>query len=218
MAQREEILLPLAPGGRLRRWWVDLSVRAKCLVVVAVPIIALACVCSAGLALGSIVGEQRRLAIQDRELTATAAQVLLDAVNAQGSIRGYAATGDSSFLTAYTASVERFPADRSTMLDAAARTGLEAEGDLVAATAVQLFAQLADIRTAVESDISDSDLARVLRDKKSTMDDLRVQVPALVDGPAASLIAARDRIESLQTKVDLLNEAGVGRARRSRAP
>jgi signal transduction histidine kinase/CheY-like chemotaxis protein len=206
---QEELVPTLAPDRRVRRWWLDWSVRAKCLLVVAIPIVTLACVGTAGLALGSIEGEQRRLATADRDLTSTAAQVLQDAVDAETSIRGYGVTGDPLFLNTYTESVARLPADRSAMLDVVATTSFGAEGELVDATVQHVFAQLVEIRTTIESDPSDSDLTRVLNIQKSLMDDLREQVATLVAGPAASLIAERDKILSLQTKVDALNIAGI---------
>lgn len=82
----------------VRRWWLDRSVRAKGLVVVAVPLLALIVTASASLALQYNERQERRIALAASAVSTTAKQVLADAVNAETGVRGYAATGDRLFL------------------------------------------------------------------------------------------------------------------------
>src|SRR5580704_5974006 len=88
----------------VRRWWLDLSLRAKGLIVIALPLIALMGVISANLALQQSESNERDISTNARNLGSAAAQVLSDMANAETGIRGYAATGDPTFLAPYTLS------------------------------------------------------------------------------------------------------------------
>ena len=74
--------------------------RAKGMIVVAVPLIALIGVTSASLVLQHNEQQERQVALTASALTAAAQQVLTDAVNAETGVRGYAATRDPLFLAA----------------------------------------------------------------------------------------------------------------------
>jgi hypothetical protein len=86
--------------GRFRQWWLDRSVRAKGLIVVAVPLIALIGT-SASLALQYQERQERAAAHAAFDLINAADQVLVDAINAETGIRGYAATRGPPFLGPY---------------------------------------------------------------------------------------------------------------------
>ena len=85
------------PRG-LRQWWLDRSLRAKGLIVVTVPLIALMGITSANLLLQQNESSERTVSTNARNLASAASQVLADAVNAETGIRGYAATRSSSTL------------------------------------------------------------------------------------------------------------------------
>src|ERR1700722_20441300 len=91
----------------IRQWWLDLSLRAKGLIVVAVPLIALMGVISANLALQQNESKERNISTNARNLGAAATQVLGDMANAETGIRGHAATGDPTFLAPYTLTLTR---------------------------------------------------------------------------------------------------------------
>ena len=110
--------------GRLQRWWLDRSVRAKGMVVVAVPLIALIAVTSASLVLEQNERQERSVALTASALTTSAQQVLADAVNAETGARGYAATADPLFLQPYYLTLTRLDRDQ-----AALRAAAIAEGD-----------------------------------------------------------------------------------------
>ena len=105
-----------AAGDRargLRRWWLDRPLRAKGLIVVAGPLIALVGITSASLALQYNERQERSVARAGLNLSSTADQVLADAVDAETGVRGYAATGDPAFLAPYHLALTRIGADRA---------------------------------------------------------------------------------------------------------
>src|ERR1700677_4526856 len=119
-----------APSGTdqahgIRRWWLDLSLRAKGLIVIALPLIALMGVISANLALQQSESNERNISTNARNLDTTAAQVLADAVNGETGIRGYAAARDPLFLAPYALTLTRIGAERRSLREEAvtARAG-----------------------------------------------------------------------------------------------
>jgi len=110
--------------GRLQGWWLDRSVRAKGLIVIAVPLIAFVGTISANLVLQYNQHQARSVALATSNLTVAANLVLADAVNAETGVRGYAATGDPLFLGPYNLALSRLGAERASL-----RTAAVAEGD-----------------------------------------------------------------------------------------
>src|ERR1700722_6035349 len=98
-----------ARPGRMREWWLNRPVRSKGMVVVAAPLIALIAVSAASLTLQANERQERSVALTASALTASAQQVLSDAVNAETGVRGYMATRDPVFLQPYNAALARFP-------------------------------------------------------------------------------------------------------------
>src|ERR1022692_1025106 len=165
---------------RLQQWWLDRSVRAKGLIVVAVPLITLVAITLANLLLKDYERHQRSVAIAASALSSSADQVLADAINAETAVRGYAATSDPLFLAPYHFVLARIGADRMLLRDAAATGGL---------------------RHTI--------LVPVLKAEKATMDRLRRQVADLGRGPAAVLVAQRANITSLESTIGVLDVAGL---------
>src|SRR5580692_2929333 len=108
----------------IRRWWLDLSLRAKGLIVIALPLIALMGIISANLALQQSESDERNISTNARNLDTTAAQVLADALNGETGIRGYVATGDPTFLDPYLLTLTRIGADRKALRQAAIVVGV----------------------------------------------------------------------------------------------
>ena len=75
-----------------------MSLRAKGLIVVAVPLIALMGITSANLMLQRSESHERNVSIKARTMASAGTQVLADAVNAETGVRGYAVTRDTLFL------------------------------------------------------------------------------------------------------------------------
>jgi signal transduction histidine kinase/CheY-like chemotaxis protein len=193
----------------MHRWWLDRPMRAKGLVVVAAPLIALIAVTSASLALQYNERQERSVALTASALTTSAQQVLSDAVNAETGVRGYAATRNPLFLQPYSGSVSRFARDQ-----AALRAAAVAEGDSSAvrtpeATATTEMADLAKLRSAIGAGASVTALRPALENGKTTMDTLRAQVAALVLGPTTTNRARRADITQMESTIDWVSIAGL---------
>jgi hypothetical protein len=139
-----------AGPGRLRRWWLDRSVRVKGMIVVAVPLIALVGVTSAILVLQYKERPVRSVAVTAFRLGTAAQQVMVDAVNAETGVRGYAVTRDPLFLQPYNAIVAQVPADRAARDGQRGRRASGADGALVSEKPLDLseLVHLLDTATA----------------------------------------------------------------------
>src|SRR5580692_3880473 len=142
----------------IRRWWLDLSLRAKGLIVIALPLIALMGVISANLALQQSESNERNISTNARNLDTAAAQVLADALNGETGIRGYAATGDPTFLDPYLLMMTRIAADRTALRQVAVVAGVGREQPAVDVTTGRELAELAQIDSAIRNGSSAQDL------------------------------------------------------------
>jgi signal transduction histidine kinase/ActR/RegA family two-component response regulator len=196
------------PRG-LRRWWFDRSVRAKGLIVVAVPLIALMGTTSANLLLQRNESNERTVSTDARALAAAAGQVLADSVNAETGIRGYASTRDPLFLDPYNLTLTRIGAERRSLREAAVIQGDGSQQQAVDATTVKVLLELAQLRAAIGRGISAGNLRLALENEKTTMDLLRRQVADLASGPTAVVAAQHSKVTTLQTRIELLDIAGL---------
>jgi len=196
-----------APG--LRRWWLDRSLRAKGLIVVAVPLIALLSITSANLVLQQDETSDRTVSLNARDLDEAAAQVLADAVNGETGIRGYFATRDPTFLDPYNLTLTRIGAERTLLRKDAVMVGVGRQQQTVDATTGQVLVELAQLRSGISGDSSDQNLLAALLNEKTSMDLLRRQVADLVVGPAALVTVQRNKLDTLQTRIELLDIAGL---------
>jgi signal transduction histidine kinase/ActR/RegA family two-component response regulator len=193
----------------VRRWWLDLSLRAKGLIVIALPLIALMGVISANLALQQDESHERNISTTARNLDTAAAQVLTDAVNGETGIRGYAATGDPSFLDPYVPMLARIVADRKALRQAAIIAGVGRQQQAVDITTGQELTELAQVDLAIRNGTSAANLVLPLLNGKSIMDRLRGQIADLTAGPTALVAVQRKKITTLQTRIELLDIAGL---------
>ena len=198
-----------ARSGRLRRWWLDRSVRAKGMIVIAVPLIALV-----GLAISTLVllqseRQERHVATAANSLINSANQVLSDAVNAETGVLGYAASGDRLFLDPYTTAVKRLPADLAALGTAAAAEGVTPAARAAEATATSEMAELAQLETQTTEGIKDVALRPQLEAGKTTMNTLRQRLNGLVQGPDALVTVRRNAINSLEDDIDAVIISGL---------
>src|SRR5580658_3153066 len=142
----------------IRQWWLDLSLRAKGLIVIALPLIALMGVISANLALQQSESNERNISTDARNLDTAAAQVLTDAVNGETGIRGYAATGDPTFLDPYILMQTQIAADRAALRQAAVVAGVGREQPAGSVTTGQEMGELAQVGSAIPNRSSAQDL------------------------------------------------------------
>jgi signal transduction histidine kinase len=183
--------------------------RTKGLIVIAIPLIALANTASADLVLQANESQERHIAVTAGDLSAAADQVLADAVSAESGIRGYAATRDVHFLAPYNLTLTRIGAERRSL-----RTAALAEGDIrqqraADATAAAVLADLARLRAAVSAGMSARDLRPTLENEKTSMDLLRRQIASLASDPAAVAVTRSDQVAGLQETTTIVDIAGL---------
>jgi signal transduction histidine kinase/ActR/RegA family two-component response regulator len=211
MRSRKTSSLPLRADQAhgLRQWWLDRSLRTKGLIVVAVPLIALLGITSANLVLQQVESNERTTSTNARSLADAATQVLTAAVNAETSIRGYGMTRDPVFLAPYTLTLTQIGAKRTSLQQTAVTAGVGRQQRTVDATTSQELAELAQLRSAISDGTSARNLTQALLNGKTTMDRLRSEVAALVAGPAALVTVEHNKLTALQTRIELLDIAGL---------
>src|ERR1022692_3215920 len=195
--------------GWLQRWWLGRSVRAKGLTVIAVPLIALIATTSASLALQSQERQVRTVARAASAVVTGADQVLIDAINAETGVRGYAVTRDPAFLGPYNRALTRIGADRKSLRAAAAIEGDGGQEQVAAVTTSQALSELAQLRSAIAAGASVSGLRPGLATGKATMDLLRGQTAGLARGPAVLMAVNSNNINGLEKAINLVDIAGL---------
>jgi signal transduction histidine kinase/ActR/RegA family two-component response regulator len=202
-----------APGTHqahgIRKWWLDQSLRVKGLIVVAVPLIALMAVTSANLVLQHSESAERNVSLKARSLATAAGLVLADAVNGETGVRGYAATGDPLFLSPYHLMLTRIVTERRSLRVAAIAEGDTRQQRVVDATAGKELSELAQLRSAISRGASAAAVLPALKQGKTTMDLLRRQVASLAAGPTALVAAQHNKLTALQSRIELLDIAGL---------
>jgi signal transduction histidine kinase/ActR/RegA family two-component response regulator len=205
---RSSPVRPVRPGP-VKRWWLDRSVRVKGMIVIAVPLIALIAVTSANLVLQSSEQQERSTARTASNVNTTAQQVLIDAMNAETGVRGYAASGDPQYLQPYTMSLARLGRDEAVFSAAAVAEGDSPGERIAAANVTREMDELAGLRSEVSGGLSGAALKPALTNGKNTMDAFRSQVAALASGPAAIALAGRGEITELESVIDAVTIAGL---------
>ncbi len=194
---------------RLRRWWLDRSVRAKGLIVIAIPLAALLGTTSASLALQRSEGQQRLRAATSTNLGNTANAVLVDALNAETGVRGYAVTGDPLFLAPYDLMLTRIGAERRSLDDDAIAEGNIRSEQLADVALGAVLGDLAHLRSAISRGPSSKEIAPALKTGKLAMDLLRRRIAGIGGGSARLAAGQRGRIGRLETAITALNVAGL---------
>jgi signal transduction histidine kinase/CheY-like chemotaxis protein len=195
--------------GRVKQWWMDRSVRAKALTVLAVPLIALVGTTSASLALEHQERAGRAVSLRAFNVITTSNQVLADAVNGETGVRGYVATGDPIFLQPYNLALGRIGADRRAFTAAAAARGIFRRQQVVDHQLMTVLAELAALKLTVSHGASPGSLVAQLRQGKIDMDRLRTEIAGLNKAPAADLVAHRNSTTSLEGSIVGLDIAGL---------
>ena len=187
-----------AHPGRLHQWWLNRSVRAKGIIVVAVPLISLISITSASLVLQANERQERAAGRAASAVSSAAQQVMNDALNAETGLRGYAATGDPLFLEPYNRTLTHIDKDRATLRQAAVVEGDSRQERAVDAATTKELAALARLRSTISAGAPAAALKPALEDGKRTMDALRRQIADLARGPAAVVVARRADISRME--------------------
>ncbi|HEX3488970.1 MAG TPA: ATP-binding protein [Streptosporangiaceae bacterium] len=181
--------------------------RTKGFIVVAIPLVTLIGIASANLVLLHQEHQERSVALAASAVTSSANQVLADAVNAETSVRAYAATrGDARFLAPYRLTLTRIGADQALLRRAAAAEGDSRQEIALSHTVTSVMSQLGRIRSTVAGGgVTLPTLVAALRAQKKTMDLLRGQTAALMRGPSAVVLTQRARISAMESAITLFN-------------
>jgi signal transduction histidine kinase/ActR/RegA family two-component response regulator len=198
-----------AHPGRLHQWWLNRSVRAKGIIVVAVPLISLISITSASLVLQANERQERSAGRAASNVSSAAQQVMNDALNAETGLRGYAATGDPLFLQPYNRTLTRVGTDRATLRQAAVAEGDSRQEQAVDAAMTRELAALAQLRSAISAGASATALKPALVDGKQAMDALRRQMANLARGPAAVVVARRADISRMESTIIAVSVANL---------
>lgn len=208
--QRASTALPAARRRRgSRRWWLDRSVRAKGLIVIAVPLTALVATSVASLAMQSSERADRDAANTEFALISAANRVLTDALNAETGVRAYAAARDSAFLQPYDAAVRRIGVDQAALRAAAATAGDRARQRAVSLAAATVFDGLGRLRAQIGSGTAPRDLVPPLAQGKASMDRLRQLTGDLIRGPVTQLAARDSAVSAQESAIGVLSVAGL---------
>jgi signal transduction histidine kinase/CheY-like chemotaxis protein len=194
---------------RWSRWWLNRSVRAKGLTVLAVPLTVLTAVICTGLTLQLRERAERQAGIAANNLIRTAQAVVADAIDAETGARGYGATANRLFLDEYTAAVARLDTDLSALRHAAPGHVERRQADAVTHSAVSEFAMLARILTKIDAGTSGAGLITDLRSDKTQMDRLRSQVATMIDAPTNLLAQKRLAITRLESNITTVSLIGL---------
>jgi signal transduction histidine kinase/ActR/RegA family two-component response regulator len=177
--------------------------------VIAVPLIALIATTTASLALQGQERQERSTSRAASAVVTAADQVLIDAINAETGVRGYAATREPAFLGPYNNALTRIGADLKSLRDAAIAEGDSGQERVAGGTTSKAFSELAQLRSAIAAGASAGGLRPALVSGKTTMNLLRGQMAGLARGPAALMTVKRNNINGLETAIDVLNIAGL---------
>jgi signal transduction histidine kinase/ActR/RegA family two-component response regulator len=195
--------------GWLQQHWLNLSVRAKGMIAVALPLLALFAIGTASLVLQYNERQQRQEGHAADVLNAAATQVLVDALNAETGVRGYVVTRDAAFLQPYYVVIGVIGKDLAAVRAAAAAERAGGAARAVTATTLKEMAELAQMRSAASGSASAITLRRELLSGKRTMDTLRVEVAGIANGQAAILQARRASIDRMETAIEVVTIAGL---------
>ena len=181
------------------RWWRDLPLRRKGLVVVSLPLVVL--VAESALLLGVTAQRDRANDAlgQSTDVRTSAQQLLTLLVDAETGVRGFLATGEEGFLEPYDAALPAIADTRSVLDELVRAPGLRPAVSRLDGLITRRLDQLARNRAAGASGLGDG-LVPALREGKATMDAIRAEtaeVLAVEDAAAEAQQADGDRLGSL---------------------
>jgi hypothetical protein len=191
-----------------RKWFVS-GVRTKALMGVALPLLVLVLVVLSSLFLQSRERSQRSVDRATTQVNTASATVLLDALNAETGVRGFALTGDVTFLQPYYAVVNRRFKDEEALRSAI----FESVGRVPTTTIIALvdseFASLTRVRILAASGATKGQLLGPLNTGKSIMDKLRVQITQLETFESAKELVGTSQIATFEDGVTAGELAGL---------
>ena len=209
LTSRAPSSLPKERRRSLARWWLNRPVRAKGLIAIAVPLLALLVTATASLALQFREQAAREAGRASFNLIGAADRVLGDALNGETAVRGYAATGEVLFLRPYRTMRHQMSPARASFREAALRAGDVPEQRAANITAGRAVAELERIRAAVARGAPASQITRMLRQGKHSMDLLRRQIAGTRNRAMSMMLSQRAAVDRTETGIDVVTIAGL---------
>jgi signal transduction histidine kinase/ActR/RegA family two-component response regulator len=201
--------LPAYLGGGLARWWLNRPVRAKGMIAIAVPLLALLVTAAASLGLQFREQQARDTERANFNLIGAADRVLGHAMDGQTGVRGYAATGDPMFLQAYYRMRKQMGTARSAFRTAAVRTGNAPQQRAADQTVGVIVGQLDSTRAAVAHGAPRKEVIRLLEQGRRSMDQLRREIARTRTQATDAMLSQRSAIDRMATGIDVVTIVGV---------
>ena len=165
---------------RTGRWWRDLPLRRKGLVVVSLPLVALLAE-SAVLLSVTVQRERANEALQaSTDLRSSTQRLLTSLVDAETGVRGFLATGDERFLDTYERALPAIGRERAGTGALAASTSVQDDLQTLGVLVDRRLGQLARQRD-VGADGFGDELVATLLEGKATMDEVRATLSRLLE-------------------------------------
>jgi signal transduction histidine kinase/CheY-like chemotaxis protein len=184
-------------------------VRAKGLIAIAVPLLALLVTASASLGLQYREHQARTAGRASFNLIGAADTVLGNALNGETAVRGYAATGEALFLQPYYTMRRQMGPARATLMATAAQAG-DAQYERAAnATTGRAIVQLDRIRAAVARGAPAGKIAALLRQGKRSMDLLRGQITSTRIRATKMMLSQRSAVDRTEAGIDVVTIVGL---------
>ncbi|HEY3810819.1 MAG TPA: ATP-binding protein [Acidimicrobiales bacterium] len=163
----------------------------------------------------SFFAETRQVALRKSSFAANAAatqsaDVLTLLLDAETGVRGYALSGNITFLVPYTQAMSQLPGQLAGLVGGA-EDSLSARDALAAATLANAeLTGLARIRTGIAAHaLSGPGLDTELSAGKQVMDEIRSSLGAIQARETATLTAKRRDVDRLQTAVEIIEPVGL---------
>src|SRR4051812_13140126 len=193
---------PAPRRARLVRRWLDLPLRTKGLVVVAIPVVALVAAGTTFMALQSRQQHARSRVDHSVEVQRQLAQVTVNLVNAETAARGYVLTGQTEFLEPYQASEDGTTRDVARLVDlvrddADQQDRAKQVQALSAMRLATLQRLVANVGRGVPADLT------LLRQGKVEMDAVRSELTAMDDAETTLLQQRANREDRLTLWLNL---------------
>ncbi len=175
----------------------------------ALPLLVLVLVVSTNVMLQGKERSVRRADAAAAQITDASNAILLDSLNAETSIRGFALTHDTTFLGPYDAALENQFRDDNLLRSDVRAAGSHAAIESLLVLSEAKFASLNRIHGMVLAGVTGRPLAVELQIGKSTMDLLRTQVTSVDDYEARVSSTKLRRIATIESEIATAELAGL---------
>jgi signal transduction histidine kinase len=177
------------------------GVRAKALLSAALPLLILVLVVLSSLLLQSRERSERSSDLATTQINTTSAAVLLDALNAETGVRGFALTRDATFLHPYYAVVSHRLRDEQSLRSAVLESGSRVRVHTILHLVDSEFASLTRVRSLTTSGATQEQLLAPLKTGKSVMDRLRAQISSLETYETKKELVGKSQIATFEDEV-----------------